>query len=97
MLPYADLVLFTATSSLSVVYGVFLAIVILGERLVPKYDLIAMFFILFGCVLTVMQCNFTQTTYSAKTVIELITGFQSIVFLTISFVIFALTFYAVQR
>jgi len=54
VLPYADLLLFTATSSISVVYGVFLAIVILGERFVWRYDLTAIALILIGCVLTVV-------------------------------------------
>lgn len=65
VLPYADLILFTATSSLSVVYGVFLAVLILGEKLVWQYDAKAIALILGGCLLTVAQCNFSQETHNA--------------------------------
>lgn len=94
MLPYADLVLFTATSALSVIYGVFLAIVILSERLQLKTDLAAMFMIILGCVLTVIQCSFTQSVYTAEQVISILSSFYSIGFLTLSFAIFGLSFYA---
>lgn len=68
VLPYADLVLFTISSSLAVVFGVFLAIVILNEKFVRRYDLTAMILILIGAGLIVLQSNFSEYSYTAEQV-----------------------------
>jgi len=96
VLPYADLILFTATSSLSIIYGVFLAIVILGEKFVYKYDMPAIALILAGCILTVMQCNFSQTMVDGEEVVKLLTRTVAIVFLVGSCGIFIISYICVQ-
>ena len=48
MLPFADLVLFTANSSLSIVFGMFLAVTVLGEKVIWRYDLPAVALMLTG-------------------------------------------------
>jgi hypothetical protein len=68
VLPYADLVLFTISSSLAVVFGVFLAIVMLNEKFVCRYDMTAMILILIGSGLIVLQSNFSEYSYTAKQV-----------------------------
>ena len=57
MLPYADLVLLTGATSMSVVYGVFLAMVMLGEKPNPLYDSATVILVLTGCLLTVSFAN----------------------------------------
>jgi hypothetical protein len=52
-LPFADLVLLTATSSLAIVFGVLLAIFMLEEVFVCRYDMTAIVFIMIGCILTI--------------------------------------------
>jgi hypothetical protein len=68
VLPYADLVLFTISSSLAVVFGVFLAIVMLNEKFVCRYDMTAMILILIGSGLIVLQSNFSEYSYTAEQV-----------------------------
>ena len=96
VLPYADLILFTATSSLAILYGVFLAILILGEKFVWKYDMPAIALILAGCILTVVQCNFTQTMVNGEEVIKLLTRPVAICFLVVSCGIFVIAYISVQ-
>ena len=55
--PYADLVLLTGTSSLAVVFGVLLAVFVLGEKFNPKYDIPTILLILSGCILTISIAN----------------------------------------
>ena len=57
ILPYADLVLLTGTSSLAVVFGVLLAVFVLGEKFNPKYDIPTILLILSGCILTISIAN----------------------------------------
>ena len=54
VLPFADLVLFTANSSLSIVFGMFLAVVMLGEKIVWTYDLPAVVLMLSGTALLII-------------------------------------------
>ena len=91
VLPYADLVLFTISSSLAVVFGVFLAIVMLNEKFVCRYDLTAMILILIGSGLIVLQSNFSEYSYTAEQVKQLLIGYKALGFLLISFCIFSVT------
>ena len=58
MLPFADLVLFTANSSLSIVFGMFLAVSVLGEKFMWAYDLPAVALMLAGTGLLIAQSSF---------------------------------------
>lgn len=57
MLPFADLVLLTGTSSMAVVYGVVFGIFLLGEKLNPLHDTATVVLILTGCILTINYAN----------------------------------------
>ena len=68
VLPFADLVLLTATSSLAIVFGVLLAIFMLEEVFVCRYDMTALILIMVGCILTIAQSNFQEHIYTADDV-----------------------------
>jgi hypothetical protein len=54
MLPFADMTLFTTTCSLAILVTMGLSMVILGEKLIPKYDFSAAIFICIGSGLTIL-------------------------------------------
>lgn len=87
VLPYADLVLFTASASLAVVFGVFLAIIMLGEKFVCRYDFSAMVLIVGGALLTVYQSNFSEYKYTAYDVKQLLIGYKALGFLIFTLII----------
>ena len=57
VLPFADLVLLASNSATAIIGSSLLSICLLGERFLWKYDLTAMFFIILGCTLSIVQSN----------------------------------------
>ena len=57
MLPFADMTLFTTTCSLAILVTMILSMFMLGESLIPKYDIPAAIFICIGSALTIFQMN----------------------------------------
>lgn len=57
VLPFADMSLFTTSSAVGIMCSAFLAITLLGEHFICKYDLSASLLISIGAFLTIMQMN----------------------------------------
>ena len=57
VLPFADLVLLASNSATAIIASSLLAICILGEKFVWKYDLTAIFLIIIGNTLTIVLSN----------------------------------------
>jgi drug/metabolite transporter (DMT)-like permease len=66
MLPFADMTLFTTTCSAAILITVILSMIMLGEKLIPKYDFPAAIFISVGSVITILQMNTTVDTTMNK-------------------------------
>ena len=57
VLPFADMVLLTCNSATAILVSSGLAICLLGEKFVWKYDLTALFLYIIGGTLTIVQAN----------------------------------------
>ena len=97
MLPFADLVLLTGTSSMAIVYGLILGIVLLGEKPNPLYDSATAFLILLGCVLTINYANVQEQTLTAEMVKERFTSPGTIIFFTVAGMIFFTTYIVLKK
>ena len=57
VLPFADLVLLASNSATAIIASSVIAICVLGEKFIWKYDLTALFLIILGNTLTIVQSN----------------------------------------
>ena len=64
--PYVDLTLLAANSSLAILVNLVLSIILFGEKFSFKYDLPAMFFIMGGSVLIVLLSNKKPRDYKGQ-------------------------------
>ena len=97
MLPFAELILLTGTSSMAIVYGVIFGIFLLGEKPNPLYDFATTFLILTGCILTVNYASVEQQTFTAEMVIERFSSPSTIIFFTVAATIFFTTFMVFKK
>lgn len=97
ILPFADLVLLTGTSSLAVVFGMILAIFMLGERMNPVYDIATAVLIITGCMLTIVFANRKQEVFTKASTIERLKAPGTIVFLATALTFYASTFFVFKK
>jgi hypothetical protein len=97
VLPYANLVLLTSTSSLAVVFSVMLAIGVLGEKINPKYDIASVVLIVTGSVLTIGLANPSDKVFTKNTVKQRLSSTASIWFIGLAVVTYAATALVVRR
>ena len=64
ILPYIDLVLLSITVALSIVFSNLLAVKFLGEKIVWKYDLLALLLVIGGCSAIMLLCNLKEKEYA---------------------------------
>ena len=57
VLPFADLVLLASNSATAIIASSLIAICVLGEQFIWRYDLSALFLIILGNTLTIVQSN----------------------------------------
>lgn len=94
ILPFADLVLLTATSSLAVVFGVILAILFLGEKLNARYDIPTVILILSGCILTIAFADRKEQMFTKEMVVERLTSPDVIIYIMIALTSYVVTYIA---
>ena len=70
-LPYADLVLLSATSPVAILANIVMSSWLFGERFMWRYDLPGIFLIILGTLLTVYLANAKQGKYDGERLIEL--------------------------
>ena len=63
VLPFGDMILFTSTCSVAILFSSILSIWLLKEQFIWKYDLTATILICTGCALTVMQMHMGDVKY----------------------------------
>ena len=81
-LPYADLTLLAANSSLAIIANLLLSIFLLGEKWVWKFDCTAMALIIGGCSSIVLLTNKEQTEYDGQALLDKLTAWPAICFYT---------------
>ena len=57
VLPYLDITLTSANSTLGIIIAMVLSLIILKERFIVKYDLPGLLFIIAGCTTIVINAN----------------------------------------
>lgn len=72
VLPFADLVLLSSHSCWAVVFGQVLAVLILKEKFIMRYDLPALAFIITGALLIVCNANYETIEYSKEQIYRLL-------------------------
>ena len=70
MLPFADLVLLAANSASAILTSSLLAVCLLGEKFLWKYDLIALFLIITGNTLNIIQSHQEKVERGADEIYE---------------------------
>ena len=72
VLPFADLVLLSTNCAWAVIFSQVLAITILKEKFVMRYDLPALVLIITGCLTIVFNANYEVIEYSKETIMDLL-------------------------
>ena len=78
VLPFGDMILFTSTCSVAILFSAVLSILLLKEKFIWKYDLTAAILICTGCTLTVFQMHMDDVKYDTKMVKDMVFSTQSI-------------------
>ena len=96
MLPYADLVLLSTASCLSIVFGNVLAIKFLGEKLVWRYDLASFVLIVVGCGAIVLLSEADETPQTPEVIKADLASAQTILFLLVFVALVILSLYSAK-
>ena len=79
-LPYADMTLLAANSSLAIIGNLFLSIWLFDEKWVTKYDLPALIFIIGGCSSIVTLANKEDIKYNGQAMLDILLAFKAVCF-----------------
>ena len=92
-LPFADIVLLTCNSATAILAASGLAICLLGEKFIWKYDLPALALIISGGTLTIIQSNKEKVEHTAEEIKGLLATPSSRIFFACGILLLCLTFY----
>ena len=92
VLPFADLTLLTSNAATGIMVSAFLSITFLGEKFVWKYDLTAVFLIVTGSVLIIIQSDLQEKSMDSQEVALVLTSTKGIVFIICAWILHATTF-----
>lgn len=79
-LPYADMTLLAANSSLAIIGNLILSIYLFDEKWVWKYDLPALTLIIGGCCSIVALSNKSDIKYDGQAMLDILLAFKAICF-----------------
>ena len=79
VLPFLDLTLIAVNAAVGIVFAVFLSIFVLGEKLIPKYDISGLFFILLGSSGIVLLTNKVEQEFTGEQVKKIVLSLPSFV------------------
>ena len=79
-LPYADMTLLAANSSLAIIGNLILSIYLFDEKWVTKYDLPALALIIGGCCSIVALSNKEEIKYNGQAMLDILLAFKAICF-----------------
>ena len=71
VLPFLDLTLIAVNAIIGIVFSVLLSIFVLGEKLIPKYDISGLFFISLGSAAIVLFANKVEQDFTGEEVIAM--------------------------
>ena len=95
VLPFADLVLLASNSATAIVTSACFSICLLGEKFMWKYDLTALFLIILGNTLTIVQSNKLKDTRDINEITTLFESVQTFVFFIMSLLLYCFTGYLI--
>ena len=95
VLPFADLVLLASNSATAIVTSACFSICLLGEKFMWKYDLTALFLIILGNTLTIIQSNKLKDERDIDEITNLFESTQTLVFFIFSLFLYSYTGYLI--
>ena len=94
-MPFADLVLLASNSATAIVTSAIFSICLLGEKFMWKYDLTALFLIILGNTLTIVQSNKLKDERDITEITTLFKSTQTLVFMISSLLLYCYTGYLI--
>ena len=88
VLPFLDLTLIAVNAVVGIIFSVLLSICILGEQIVPKYDISGLIFISLGCSGIVIFANKAEQQFTGQQTIDLLTSAKTLIFVSSCFALF---------
>lgn len=83
LLPYADMTLLSANSSIAILANLFLSMWLFNEKFIMRYDLPALILIIGGTLCIILLANKQQEKYEGQALIDLIGETKAIIFFII--------------
>ena len=80
VLPYADFTMLTANTATAIIFGALFSICCLDEVFIPAYDMPAYVLMIMGSVLTIIQSDTTEKSYTSAEVAEMLGSTKAIVY-----------------
>lgn len=88
VLPFLDLTLIAVNAVVGIIFSVLLSICILGEQIVPKYDISGLIFISLGCSGIVIFANKAEQQFTGQQTVDLLTSAKTLIFVSSCFALF---------
>lgn len=95
--PFVDIVVLSFNSATAIVIQVFMAIFLLNEVFICKFDLTALFLIILGSACLILTANFNDQEYSTEVLKKDLMTPKSICYFVLVFLIVNLTFYVLKN
>ena len=97
VLPFLDLTLIAVNAVVGIIFSVLLSIIILGEQIVPKYDISGLIFISMGCSGIVVFANKNEQTFTGQQTVDLLLSAKTLIFVSSCFAFFFINQLVVHR
>ena len=97
VLPFLDLTLIAVNAVIGIVFSVLLSIFVLGEKLIPKYDISGLFFISVGSAAIVLCANKVEKDFTGKEVIAIYSSAPAMILLIVTVSHLVINFFAMCR
>lgn len=97
MTPFVDIVVLSFNSATAIVIQVFMAIFVLNEVFICKFDLTALFLIILGSACLILTANFNEQAYTTEVLKKDLVTPKALCYFVLVFLIVNLTFYVLKR
>ena len=88
VLPFLDLTLIAVNAVVGIIFSVLLSICVLGEQIVPKYDISGLIFISLGCSGIVIFANKAEQQFTGQQTVDLLLSAKTLIFVSSCFALF---------
>ena len=96
VLPFVDLVILSAGTSIAIVMNTLLSVLYLGEKFVPRYDVTAFSLIIGGSLIICLISDYSETTFTPERIRELMSSAPSIIFMLFQIIVAIIAFLQYQ-